>query len=507
VLRLLEKDREARFDSAADVRAALKKSWRRLVEMTDSKEEFESDARRSIAVLPFSNVSASEEQAHFCDGLTEDIINNLAHIDGIRVIARTSAFAYRGRQEDVRVIGQKLGVAYMLEGSVRRASDQIRVSVQLVEVADGTTAWAEQYDRDLSDVFAIQDDITRRIIESLRIRFGARQIDNLSVRKTDNIRAVDLYYKGRELCCRRTRESMYRARDLFEAALDHDSDYLPAMIGLADTHFLLYAYEYETPAEAVSRARTAALEALKVNPGSGEAYTTLGGIATYHDWDWQAADAAFKKAVRLTPGYAQAHQWYAELLMFTNDDEKADRQFMAAEALDPESAICLTMHGMFCHKIGRLEQSAKLLEQAVALGSETETTCIALSFVYRDLNRMDEAAAMIAKARNLSEDSPYAVTMWGHYYTIEGDRNRTREAYDILMSKRSEEIIAPSYWGILLHGLNRRDDSYGWFETALRVHDYELAYVTFMPYYRVLRDDAHLAKLLKILGLTDKDMK
>ena len=496
---LLEKDRDRRPKDASAIKVELADC---LNSLSGELAAAENPTRQtSIAVLPFANLSANPEQEFFCDGIAEDIINDLSQIAVLKVVARTSAFAFKGRNEDIRSIGRKLGVAYLLEGSVQRAGGQIRVTAQLIKVSDGYHLWSERYDREFKDVFAIQDEITHQIVESLKIQLNANQTKVRSRRRSDNLEAYELYLKGRYFLNQRTKNSLRQAQENFQAAIKSDPGYALAVAGLADTYFIQYAYEFEPALSSIARAIREALKALEINPDLGEAYATLGGIATNSDWDWETARDWLEKSIKLSPSYPTAHQWYAELLMFLNEDIESEQCFKRALELDPLSEIAMTMFGVFCHKKGRLEKSAALLEKAVEQGSENEATFIFLGFVYFDQRKLEKAQDLLKKARQLTEDSPWAVTMWGHLHALLGQQDKTESALKIVENLANEMEIPPSYLGLLNFDLGKSEIALSYFETALRKHDYELIYMTFMPCYKNLREDSKLMSLLNVLGL------
>ncbi len=499
IFALLEKDRDRRPKDASAIKVELTDCLNSLSGELAARENL--TRQTSIAVLPFANLSASPEQEFFCDGIAEDIINDLSQISVLKVVARTSAFAFKGRNEDIRTIGRKLGVGYLLEGSVQRVGGQIRVTAQLIKVSDGYHLWSERYDREFKDVFAIQDEITHQIVESLKIQLNANQTEVRSQRRSDNLEAYELYLKGRYFLNQRTKKSLRQAQENFKAAIKIDPGYALAISGLADTYFLQYAYEFEPALPSVARAIREALKALDINPELGEAYATLGGIATFSDWDWETARDWFEKAKKLAPSYPTAHQWYAELLMFINEDIESEKCFKRALELDPLSEIAMTMYAIFCHKNGRLEESAALLEKAVEQGSENEATFISLAFVYFSQGKLDQAKKLLKKARQSSDDSPWTVTMWGHLHALTGEITETESALEKVRSFPNEDEFSPSYLGILNFDVGQKETAFRHFETALREHDYELIFMTFMPYYSNLREDSKLAKLLNIPGL------
>ena len=496
---LLEKDRDRRPKDASAIKVELAGCLSNLSEELAANGNVKTQT--SIAVLPFANLSANPEQEFFCDGIAEDIINDLSQISVLKVVARTSAFAFKGRNEDIRSIGRKLGVSYLLEGSVQRAGGQIRVTAQLVKVSDGYHLWSERYDREFKDVFAIQDEITHQIVESLKIQLNANQAEVRSRRRSDNLQAYELYLKGRYFLNQRTKNSLRQAQENFQAAIKIDPGYALAISGLADSYFLQYAYLFEPALPSIARAIREALKALDINPELGEAYATLGGIALYSDWDWETARDWFEKAKKLAPSYPTAHQWYAELLMFLHEDVESEKCFKRALELDPLSESAMTMYSVFCHKKGRLEDSAALLDKAVEQGSENEFTFVSLAFVYFDQGRIDEAKELLKKARQLSNDSPHSLTMWGHLHALTGEIAETESALEKLRSFPNEDKFSPSCLGILSYDLGDKETAFRNFETALRKHDHELIFITFMPYFSNLREDSKLAKLLNKIGL------
>ncbi len=495
---LLEKDRDRRPKNASAVKVELSECLNGLSEELAAREI---TTQSSIAVLPFANLSANPEQEFFCDGIAEDIINDLSQISVLKVVARTSAFAFKGRNEDIRSIGRKLGVGYLLEGSVQRAGGQIRVTAQLIKVSDGYHLWSERYDREFKDVFAIQDEITHQIVESLKVQLNANQTEVRSQRRSDNLEAYELYLKGRYFLNQRTKNSLKKALENFQAAIKIDPGYALAISGLADSYFIQYAYLFEPALPSIARAIREALKALDINPELGEAYATLGGIANYSDWDWETARDWLEKSIKLSPSYPTAHQWYAELLMFLHEDVESEKCFKRALELDPLSEIAMTMYSVFCHKKGRLEESATLLEKAVEQGSKNEFTFVSLAFVYFDQGRIDEAKDLLRKARQLSNDSPYSLTMWGHLHALTGEIAETESALEKLRSFPNEDEFSPSCLGILSYDLGDKETAFRNFETALRKHDHELIFITFMPYFSNLREDSKLAALLNTIGL------
>ncbi|MCX6593734.1 MAG: protein kinase [Acidobacteria bacterium] len=267
-----------------------------------------SHAVPSLAVLPFADMSPQRDQEYFCDGIAEEIINSLTRLKNVRIAARTSAFSFKGRQEDIREIGRKLNVGLVVEGSVRTAGQRLRVTAQLIDVADGHQLWSERYDREMADVFAIQDDIAAAVFEALRARFDAQRVSHGARRYTDNIEAYSLYLQGRHAWNQWEPQSFQAAEQLFKQALELDSTYAPAWCGLADTYSVIASFGIFPPRLIYPQAREAADRALALDPNLAEAWTSLGVTEALYDWNWADAEKHLRHAIELRPGWTVAHQ-------------------------------------------------------------------------------------------------------------------------------------------------------------------------------------------------------
>jgi TolB-like protein len=279
----------------------------------------------SVAVLPFTNLSPEPGNEYFSDGMTEELITALGKVAGLRVVARTSAFAFKGRNADVREIGHALNVGTVLEGSVRRAGHRLRVTAQLINVADGYHLWADEYDRELRDVFQVQDELARAIVGALRVPLQLMALpDSALVRvATADPGAHDLYLQGRVFWNQRTPSALQTAARYFERAIARDSTYAEAYAGLAEAYVLLPEYADAPPRETFAKVKAAALRALTLDSTLGQAHAALGYAYMRYDWDWRGAEREFRRAVALTPSYPTAHQWYALYLITVGRSEEA----------------------------------------------------------------------------------------------------------------------------------------------------------------------------------------
>lgn len=321
----------------------------------------------SIAVLPFVNMSDDPADAYFSDGLSEEILNLLAQSPDLKVTARTSSFALRDEQEDVRRIGKMLGVAHVLEGSVRRAGNVVRVTAQLINTSDGFHEWSETYDRELTDVFAIQDEISGAIAEALQVRIAEGASPQVVQRRTDDLEAYDYYLLGRHAWAGRTGEGIEAALEYFEQAIDADPEFGLAYSGLADA---LDAYAYFVSGdsrEVVDRARAAALRAVELAPDLAEGYASLGLIEMEFDWDLEAAEQYFRRAMELNPGYTSIWNWSADVAILRGDTETAIERARRGIELDPMSQMVWWALGSALAVDGRLEEAMVATQRAADL--------------------------------------------------------------------------------------------------------------------------------------------
>jgi TolB-like protein len=335
----LQKDPDRRYQTAKGLRNELEELRTELRSGIVSTAAGDESKAPSIAVLPFTDMSPQKDQEYFCDGMVEELIDALAKLGGLRVASRTSAFQYKKATRDVREIGRRLGVRTVLEGSVRKAGSRLRVTAQLVNVADGYHLWSDKYHRDLEDIFAVQDEISLAIVERLKVRLLGGEKEKLVKRYTQNQEAYNLYLKGRYFWNRRYELGMKKSLEYFQRAIEKDPDYPLPYVGIADSYGILGFLEFLRPDEAFSQGRAALSRALEYDPSLGEAHASKGWFHFCYDWDWTSAEREFKKAIELSPEYASAHEWYAVFLMAMCRFEESIAVARRARELDPLSLI------------------------------------------------------------------------------------------------------------------------------------------------------------------------
>jgi TolB-like protein/lipoprotein NlpI len=346
---------------------------------------------QSIAVLPFVDLSEGGDNEYFSDGISEELLNSLVGIDGLRVAARTSSFAFKGRNEDIRRIGEKLNVRTVLEGSVRRAGDQVRITAQLINVDDGFQIWSDTYERRLDDIFAIQDEIARSIVDALKLKLVGEHPRPAAAAATADIRAYDLYLLGRHHWHQRSEESLERALELFQQAIDIDPDFALAYTGVADTYLLLDGYGDLTTEDAMSRAEPAVARALALDGDLAEAYASLGLLRLNQD-DPMAAELALRSAINLNPNYSMAHMWLGLVLDRVYGPLAAKDAYRSARQLDPLHPVINRNLANAHVSTGQPDAAKRILEALIDAEPAEPAGFFMMSRMYRLYGRLDESA-------------------------------------------------------------------------------------------------------------------
>ncbi|MBI4916063.1 MAG: protein kinase [Acidobacteria bacterium] len=410
VARCLAKQPGERFQSASDLAYAL----RAVAAPADSPHASlhrARDDRPSIAVLPFANLSADPEQEYFCDGMAEEILNALAHVQGLRVIARTSAFAFKGRNEDIREIGRRLDVATLLEGSVRKAGDRLRITAQLISVADGSHLWSERYDRRLEDVFAIQDEIALAIVGNLEVRLRARERAAIGQRPAENLEAYSAYLRGQYHWNRLSPEGFARSRQYFEEAISADSRYAPAYTGLGMWFISLAFWADFPPQEAWRRGCEAFGQALSLDPDSAMAHVGMGTLLGFFERRWQAGEENLRRGVALGPGAAAAHMNLAAFLAIRGRWAEAAAAARVSLRLAPLSVPSCAWNAGWLDAAGQHGEARAELEKAIALDPAHWLPHWELSLALARLGRAEESCAEAEEAVRLSGRASVAVAI------------------------------------------------------------------------------------------------
>jgi serine/threonine-protein kinase len=455
----------------------------------------------SIAVLPFKNMSADPENEYFADGMTEEIINSLAQVDGLRVASRTSAFAFKDRELDIREIGDQLNVATVLEGSVRSAGKRMRVTAQLVKAADGYHLWSQRYDRDMDDIFAVQDEIAAAISGALTSTLNP--VKPIGVQRAIDVEAYKLYLKGRFHWNKRTNEAMRKAIQLFEQSLERDPTYARAYAGIADCYGLLgwVAFGALPPQEAFPKAEAAARRALEMDDTLAEAHNTLGWTRLVYGWDWEEAEREFTRAIELSPRYAMAHSWYALHLIWTGRVEEAIDESARAMELDPLSLIIQILAAWVRYFAGRYDESIELCRRALEMDPNYLRAHLGIGWAQEGKGDFEAAIQHFSRGEALSGGSPRFVAALGHAHAVSGDRDKAKAALERLNALREWTFVSPAYVANVHVGLGDTDGTFAMLEEAFETRSGALVYLARDPQFEPVRADARFDALLAKIGL------
>ncbi len=456
----------------------------------------------SIGVMPFANMSADPENEYFSDGITEEILNALASIPTLNVASRTSAFALKGKSLSIAEIGQQLNVRTVLEGSVRRMGQRVRITAQLINTADGYHLWSERYDREVEDVFAIQDEIARTIVERLKVKLTTEQDEALGRRQTENIEAYELYLRGRH-CSYRWNISgmMQKALEYFEAALAKDPGYALAYHGLADVYSILGLYAFLPPASVVDKAMAAATRAVDLAPELAETRTSLGFVQML-DWDWKAAESSLLRAIELNPRYAQAHTFHAWLLSTLDKSAEAAEAVRMGQELDPFLPATNGVAALVSYHGRRYDQAIKESERALERDPTSALSLLCISMAHAAKGAYKDAIIHAERGVGLSPGVNFLRGVLGAVYAMAGETTAARQVLDDLLERSKRMYVGPTVISWIYSHLAEHDRAFAFLEKAYEQRDCTLGFGLRAPMYDVIRDDRRFGELLTKLGLS-----
>jgi serine/threonine protein kinase len=442
--RCLEKNAADRFQTARDVAFALEAISDHYAEDALQKPR-EKPVEKSIAVLPFTNMGGDADQEYFSDGLAEELINALAGLSGLRVASRTSAFRFRGRDLDIREIGKQLNVETVLEGSVRRAGKRLRITAQLINIADGYHLWSQRYDRELEDVFAIQDEITESIVRTLKpTLLGSGSQQQVAKRHTDNLQAYELYLKGRHYWQQRSERSLRASIDCFERAIALDSGYALAHAGIADSFSILRIYGYVSGHESRTKGETAARRALELEPGLAEAHFALAVFTLYFVEDWPMAEERFRRAIELSPQTPIFHAYLGFFLAGLHRFPESDACFAKALELDPLSPLAHSLFSFSKDVARRHGEAIRAAERAAELVPDYPLSLMCIGLANGELGHDDTAIAALERLALVSNRTTWFLGMLGLVYASAGRRKEAQALLDELRERSQHEYVSPA---------------------------------------------------------------
>ena len=457
----------------------------------------------SIAVLPFVNLSSDKENEYFSDGLTDDLINALTQVRGLRVVARGSAFQFKGKNPDVRAVGRQLNVAAVLEGSVQRSGDRLRITAQLSTVADGYHVWSQTYDRRFADVFAVQDEISRAIVGALEVRVSSDPGRRLVQSSTQDLEAYNLYLQGRFHLNKWRPEAARKGIEYFEQAIAKDPGYAPAYAGMADCYTWLGVFGWSAARQAMPQARQAANHALQLDESLAAAHVSLGYVKALYDWDWPGAEHEFKRALELSPGDADVH--FAYSMAYLNPLGRSDQalaEIQTAVALDPLSPYKITAVGMIYGDRREYDRAVEQYRKAIELDPS-------FYHAYDEMRSLEivrgrpEAVDAVTQAMRAAFPDVDDTSVRARVAAHQGRQAEARELVEhwIQQCVRTQRPGKSCYAAQIYASIGEKDLAFQWLDQAYQERNPLLVYAKVMPYYDTLRADPRFQALMQRLGL------
>ena len=499
IARALAKDPAERFSAISEFCEAL----------TDDSHSRPrtSPAMRSIAVLPFVNASPDPANEYLSDGITDELINALAKVHGLRVPSRSSVFALKGKPQDVRSVGALLGASVVLEGTVRKSGERLRITAQLTSTDNGQLLWSERYDRELEDVFALQDEIASTIVNTLRATWFAELRQPSAKRPTDSVRAYGLYLRGRYAWNKRTQEGVVEAIDFFEQAIAEDPRYAHAYAGLSDSYALHVDYRSVPVTAAFARAKEYARKALEIDETVAEAHVSLAWALFIYDFEWSAAEREFRRAIELDPTYATAHQWYSMLLTSQARFEESLIEAHTSQELDPASVSIRRGVGWLYLYARRYDQALYHLGRAIEMNPFAEESHRVLGLSLALSGQLEEAERVLRAALQLPGAGTLAKSTLGYALGLLGRSDDARAILTELEQQASHDYVSPVAFAMVHLGLRDKARALDFTEKALEERRGWLVYVNVNPVFDILRDEPRFHEVVRKMKLDDRSVR
>jgi len=545
ILRCMEKDKEKRYQSAGEVRSELEKiekgipTTERVVpkrkpitskditvtfglkklfipalvivalviaaviiwRLIPKKETVPAtQGKPSIAVLSFADLSPNKDQEYLCDGLAEELINALSQIKDLRVVARTSAFSFKGKEIDIREIGKKLNVDTLLEGSVRKAGNRLRIAAQLVNVADGYHLWSERFDRSIEDTFAIQDEISLAIVDKLKVKLLGKEKANLLKRHTHDLEAHNLYLRGRWFWNKRSEDGLKKAIEYFKLAIEKDPNYALAYAGVADSYYVLPYYSSLRPKDVYPKAKDAVMKALELDETLGEAHASLAAMKRAYEWDWVGAEKEYKRAIQLNPNYATAHHWYGYYLLIMARFDEALEEIEIALELDPLSPSINLDAGEVHFNARQYDRARAQYQKIIEMNPNFSYAHWGLGKIYLAKSKYEEALSEFQKEKGLGGWNTYLESWIGIAYAKMGQRVKAQELLDNLLERSKHVYISPYGLAMFYFALREDNQGFAWLDKAYEEREYWLCYINVERLFDNIRSNPRFRAFLKKMG-------
>ncbi len=507
VERTLAKTPEERYgnvtDLLADLRALSEEESDRLRAPRLARDEASEAGQRkkSIAVLPFRSLSDSKDDEYFSDGTTEDIITRLCKIRELRVISRTSVMRYKHSEKSIPEIGRELGVGTILEGSVRRAGGRVRIVAQLLDVQTDEHMWAETYDRDMEDVFAIQSDVAEKIATALEAELSPMEKECILKKPTESMKAYNYYLRGRFHWNRRRGKDLKMAVGYFNQAIEADACYAPAHAGLASVYLLFPEYTCLPANEYMPRAEAAARKALELDPELAEPHAALGWIKMAYEWDWAGAESEFRRALELNPSYPTGHHWYSLMLSFSGRFDEAQAEIGRAQELDPLSLIIDSAVGDAAYYRRQYDKAAEHYREILELDPNFAPARTGLGWIYVQQGKFEAAIAEFERLRAIVGQGPYGLGELGSAFARAGRKTEAAKILDELSGFSAQGYSVSCETALVYWGLGDGNRALEWLERAYEERVRYVVELKACPLWEGLRSAPRFVALLKKIGL------
>jgi TolB-like protein/DNA-binding winged helix-turn-helix (wHTH) protein/Flp pilus assembly protein TadD len=453
---------------------------------------------RSIAVLPLDNLSGDAGQGYFADGVTDALITELGKVGALRVISRQSVMRYKGSTKSLAEIARELAVEGLIEGSVTRDGHRVAVTANLIDASSEKHIWSERYDRDLTDILAVQSDLAQSIAREVQAKVTPSEQARLGSRRMVNVDAYDLYLRGHSLIDG-TDEDRRKAVEFFNQAINIDPNDALIYAGIGRAYGPLGYRGYVPPAESDSKMVWAATKALELDENLAEAHVALGLARSVHEWDWAAGEREFRRAIDLNPGYASAHSLYAQILMMQGRIEESLIESDKAATLDPFGSYALWAEQLVWAR--RYDQAIEKCQKALGWSPGSPTLHLRVGIAYEQNGEYSKAVAELEQARDLSPSSTYFLRSLGHAYAVSGKRDQAQEVLRQLKEDSTKRYISPFSFALIYTGLGEKEHAFEWLEKAYQQRDPGLATLRADPRFDLLRADSRFTDLLKRIHL------
>jgi len=454
----------------------------------------------SIAIMPFQNQSNDPNSDYLSDGITENIINSLSQLPNLKVMARTTVFRYKGRDADAQKVGEELGVAAVLTGRVLKQGDTLQIQADLVRVSDGSEIWGNKYSRKLADVFAMQSDLAKEISDRLRIQIGGVERERLAKHATENTEAYELYLKGRYHYFKGTESDMRQATNYYQQAIDKDPNFARAYVGLADSYGTASTYLLP-PNQAYAKVKDAALRALQIDDGLGEAHATWGTYKFFYERDWRGAEAEFKRAIALNPNSPDAATWYSFYLAATQRFDEAIAQATRAKQLDPLSIVANVGVAESYYQSRQYDLAIDAFRKCLELDPQNVYAHELLGVAYQKKGMQAQAIAEFEKAVQI-DSSPGVISFLGWGYGAAGRADDARKVLSQLEQIGKQRYVSPYNNALVFAGLGDQDHTFEWLNKADEERNDFLVYLKCEPMFDSVRSDPRFNEFIRRIGLT-----